>query len=293
MKWSQNGNESFDSAEEVVVPPVDGAAALDSNKPEVPMTVEGEESKEVTVTIYTAPVMEKRTLYDPDATAVKETDHIAAINESIKEKEAKLQEKKKYHQDIIEIKGKEMSNLICNITDAEDQKAMKVKEVVDIDNRLNELQTLRARLIKEAKEKDELMAKLSKKKEKLEVFITSTTTETKSEMASLEQELESLKLQLTKPTMEVQPPEASSPLRQPNLQLLEFITSKIEAKEKELECPVCFEEASSPIYMCDELHLICSECRPKVVLPSFKLWDGPFHWLYQLCAQIYHCVILE
>ena len=53
-------------------------------------------------------------------------------------------------------------------------------------------------------------------------------------------------------------------IKSPNLQLLEYIDQKIEAKEKELECPVCLEVASVPIFMCDELHLICSSCRPKV-----------------------------
>jgi len=43
-----------------------------------------------------------------------------------------------------------------------------------------------------------------------------------------------------------------------------YIDNKIKAKEKELECPVCFEVASAPIFMCSDLHLICSDCKPKV-----------------------------
>ena len=71
--------------------------------------------------------------------------------------------------------------------------------------------------------------------------------------------------------------------------MLESIERKIKAKEKELECPVCLEVealtifcfqfslkvflhtvdettkvASVPIFCCDELHLICCKCRPKV-----------------------------
>merc|ERR1712099_36175 len=42
------------------------------------------------------------------------------------------------------------------------------------------------------------------------------------------------------------------------------IDKKIEAKESDLECPVCFEVCAAPIYSCDEQHIICSECRPKV-----------------------------
>ena len=37
-----------------------------------------------------------------------------------------------------------------------------------------------------------------------------------------------------------------------NQKLLEYINSKIDAKEKELECPVCLEVASIPIFCCDD-----------------------------------------
>ena len=33
---------------------------------------------------------------------------------------------------------------------------------------------------------------------------------------------------------------------------------------KSLECPVCLETAEGDIYSCQEQHLICSTCRPKV-----------------------------
>ena len=44
----------------------------------------------------------------------------------------------------------------------------------------------------------------------------------------------------------------------------DYISKKIEAKEKDLECPACFEVASSPIFKCSDDHLICSVCRPKM-----------------------------
>ena len=53
-------------------------------------------------------------------------------------------------------------------------------------------------------------------------------------------------------------------LTQQNKKLQDFIAKQIEAKEKELECPVCIEVASVPIFMCQELHLICCQCRSKV-----------------------------
>merc|ERR1712096_263142 len=57
--------------------------------------------------------------------------------------------------------------------------------------------------------------------------------------------------------------------------LLDFLTSSILEKENDLECPVCLETATIPIYRCPESHLICSSCRPKVVeCPECRLEYG-------------------
>ena len=48
--------------------------------------------------------------------------------------------------------------------------------------------------------------------------------------------------------------------------LVIFISNAIEDKEKDLECPVCFDTAKAPIYQCFEGHLICKDC-----LPSLKI----------------------
>ena len=46
--------------------------------------------------------------------------------------------------------------------------------------------------------------------------------------------------------------------------LEDFIKKQIVEKERQLECPVCLEVAAPPILMCSELHLICSDCRPRI-----------------------------
>ena len=51
----------------------------------------------------------------------------------------------------------------------------------------------------------------------------------------------------------------------PKLTLLDIYNRRIEAKEKEVECPMCFVPATTPIYMCEDHHLICSGCIHKVV----------------------------
>ena len=54
------------------------------------------------------------------------------------------------------------------------------------------------------------------------------------------------------------------PTRQSNLKLLSYIEQQISSKESSLECPVCLEVASSPIFMCQEQHLLCGACRPRL-----------------------------
>ena len=46
-------------------------------------------------------------------------------------------------------------------------------------------------------------------------------------------------------------------------QFLEFQDS-VEEKKKALECPVCLETAQIPIYMCQNCHLVCRDCLPKL-----------------------------
>merc|ERR1712228_1087274 len=49
-----------------------------------------------------------------------------------------------------------------------------------------------------------------------------------------------------------------------NTELLEYLQDSVEGKKKELECPVCLETAQIPIYMCQNSHLVCSDCLPKL-----------------------------
>ena len=44
----------------------------------------------------------------------------------------------------------------------------------------------------------------------------------------------------------------------------ETIAKEIEEKERDLECPVCFDICVAPIYTCDLSHQICQSCRPRM-----------------------------
>ena len=42
---------------------------------------------------------------------------------------------------------------------------------------------------------------------------------------------------------------------------IEFLLAAMEEKERSLECPVCFSEASAPIFGCSQFHVVCGTCR--------------------------------
>ena len=52
--------------------------------------------------------------------------------------------------------------------------------------------------------------------------------------------------------------------RDENKKVIDFMVKSIEEKEAKLECPVCYVTAEAPIFMCQQQHLICSSCQPKV-----------------------------
>ena len=190
-------------------------------------------------------------------------DQLCSQKAEIEEKQAIIQQNRDFLEQLVDVKGKEMATLITSIEAAEDEKNEKLKEKCDIEQRISELQTQHGRIVEEVKEKDKAVFKLNKKRKNLEAYIDTSVEETKKKIAALEAEVKSLQISLPPLAAKVEA-SASDSHQQPNLQLLQFINMKIEAREQELECPVCLETASIPIFACNDMHLICSNCRPKV-----------------------------
>merc|ERR1719412_2496809 len=53
------------------------------------------------------------------------------------------------------------------------------------------------------------------------------------------------------------------------------IHNQILRLQTNLECPICTETASSPIYQCKEGHLVCSVCVQKIARCPMCREDGP------------------
>ena len=56
----------------------------------------------------------------------------------------------------------------------------------------------------------------------------------------------------------------TAPVGEGTNRMRDFLSKSIKEKKELLMCPVCFETAEAPIFMCQEMHLICSNCRPKL-----------------------------
>ena len=129
---------------------------------------------------------------------------------------------------------------------------------------MTKLQLSKDQVLEEKEEQQAKLDKLMPRKEKLENFLDEAAAEIEETKKGLEKEVTEFKVQLGEsgsPKSEAEPE---------SLELLSEYNSLIESRGKELECPVCLEVASPPLFCCEDQHLICSQCRPEVQLSLFK-----------------------
>ena len=158
----------------------------------------------------------------------------------------------------IKNKSEEVKKLKTRFEEAEVLKLKKFEELVNLD-------IMRAQVVRECEESDEVLEQLTEKTQQLQEIVPVKIREYKEEVGKLKQDIESLENKKVHQNNEAKKQKMDKVVTAgPNLPLLEYITRQIKSKEEELECPVCFEVASSPIFMCSEDHLVCSVCRPLV-----------------------------
>ena len=142
-----------------------------------------------------------------------------------------------------------MSKLLSDLEDTEEENAVMEKQVAEIDATARELQERRDNLVLGIKENKEKVEKLSNKKHRLEKFIDEKVSENKAAKKQLERELEEIKSKMND-LSKVRSMQDLESHKNPWLMLmLDSIERKIEAKEKELECPVCLEVPSFPFLL--------------------------------------------
>ena len=212
----------------------------------------------------------KATVDEQDLSPHPNENEVDPLADELKVKEEKLHELLTSEVCLVESKGKEMSVLITAVDEVEDEKHAMLKKVAEIEANMREMQIRKNQMINDIDEKDQKLEKLVKKKTKLENFIEEKMSENKQAKRQLEKEIEDIKAKLEETQRSQELAKKMERLQPENLKLLEYIDSQIDAKEKELECPVCLEVASVPIFCCDDQHIICSDCRPKVIFLAPK-----------------------
>ena len=164
-------------------------------------------------------------------------------------------------------KAREMKDLIYSIEDITKSEVKRGKQKLEIKEQMRQLETeLNAIQNKDTEEK-EAKDKLDKKKNKLEEFMDTFRKEAKETAAVFQTEIKTLKESLDNFQINLSDEKSEGKIHVDNPEhlLLKFIESEIEDLEKELECPVCFNLATSPIFKCDDDHLICSSCKVKLM----------------------------
>jgi len=178
-----------------------------------------------------------------------------------------LNKNKSNLEQVIGVKSKEMKDLLIQISQVEDQNNIRGKRITSVDLEIDDLE---ARIVKLKEEKqivegeiDLAKSKVQKvinKKIKLENYIEIEMQKTKERENELKADIKDIEAKIT--ALDVS---GTKEKTEQDSKLLDFLTSSILEKINDLECPVCLETATIPIYSCPESHLICSSCRPKMV----------------------------
>ena len=201
------------------------------------------------------------------------------LNKTKGELEKKIAEQREYfnrHEEnakqMIDSMADDIRHVVFMMDKSRDEKNIKLTEVEKLDEELimfeteiTKLKQKKAELLEESKNDDERIHNYEYKKHQLEWDLEREITKNKERGNSIKDQILHLEIELQETEkLTHNHPNNDAQIYEERKEFLTFIDDQIIEKEKELECPVCLEVASSPIFMCSEQHLICSTCRPKL-----------------------------
>ena len=196
--------------------------------------------------------------------AEEENEEPHPLKLELEKKEIALHNLFESHIEIGETKAKEMAALLRAIDQAEDEKQEVEKKLAQLqisrDDFLREVEQKFEEMQKTKEDQETKLAKLLVKKEKLENYLDEKSRENHARKLQLENEIEEIKTALQ------ETPSGQTGTSDESLKkwMLKHFDNQIESMKEKLQCPVCFDLASAPIFCCLEQHLICSDCLPKV-----------------------------
>ena len=196
--------------------------------------------------------------------AEEENEEPHPLKLELEKKEIALHNLFESHIEHGETKAKEMAALLRAIDQAEDEKHAVEKKLAQLqisrDDFLREVEEKFEEMQKAKEDQETKLAKLLVKKEKLEKYLDEKSRENHARKLQLENEIEEIKTALQ------ETPSGQTGTSDESLKkwMLQHFDNLIESMKEKLECPICFDLASAPIFCCLEQHLICSDCLPKV-----------------------------
>ena len=183
------------------------------------------------------------------------------LRKLIKVKEVELQKSREEFAKTVSINDEEIAKVVAEAEGEEKRAGSKARDINDVRLKIRKLQKLENRWSEDYQEIVENKNKLLLIKDKLAELYEIKKAESKEEIAELEGDVDMLLKMLHKTSAKTKTDHTArhQPILE-NLPPLTYINQKIKAKELDLECPVCFEVAQTPIFTCEEQHLICSTC---------------------------------
>ena len=188
-----------------------------------------------------------------------------------KEKEYKLHQKQV--SQMIELQSRKLSRIISDISVKEDEILKGDKEIQNFEFKIAEFREAQKKIALKNEQNASEIKSLEKEKKILEEKGETKIVLAKKQGEELDKALQQLNNELrdnirSKEELNIgtnKGPENTS-------SFVDFLSKQIKEKEADLECPVCLETAEIPIYCCQQMHLICSNCRPKLsVCPECRV----------------------
>jgi len=227
----------------------------------------------------------KEDLKKPPIKELSEDDLLKAVCE----KRSQIKKLENVAQGMIDCKWKEVEKYNGARKKVEEDTEILKKELKDIDEEIKRLNERKDTIRQKCRCNKNSIVKLNESRRTFEDESCARLLANKREMSERQQEL--LELIMKKPLLSV----ANEKTK---LSLLDIYDRRIEAKEREIACPVCSLTASTPIFMCPAHHLICSNCFLKVdccpkCQASYPLGEGRRHRNADMVAEELAALVKE
>ena len=191
------------------------------------------------------------------------------LQQSLVEQSEKLKKCEEIFEDWSSSKAKEMVKLMSEETNIGDQMSSYCRQRDRVREEIARLEMESKDLAKRIVETETKKNKLAKTRHKAEAHTDERLYEQKIEKAKILDTIQKIGLDLR--MIQDNNKKQIDTLKENSEERIDLkaertqqLAKEIEEKERDLECPVCFDVCTRPVYMCHLSHQICSQCRPKM-----------------------------